>query len=186
MSEQDWSDKDWMDPWQRNAVKEATETGQLSVWRSVIAVADKRIRDLEAQVKTARQEALEDGKERKMGSKKKTGIDLIREERKRQVEKLGWTAEHDDEHICGQMCDAAVCYALPGFLYFKRETENGGAEFSHVWPKFWGHPPKFTSDIDEKLRNLSKAGALIAAEIDRLMREQSEAGTRAKKRKGKR
>lgn len=43
----------------------------------------------------------------------KTGIELIAEERQRQIEKEGWTPEHDIlEHRHGQLVDAAVSYAL--------------------------------------------------------------------------
>lgn len=41
----------------------------------------------------------------------KSGIEIIAEERKRQIEVEGWTLEHDDEHRCGELSDAAVCYA---------------------------------------------------------------------------
>lgn len=32
-------------------------------------------------------------------------------ERRHQIEDEGWTAEHDDGHTQGQLCDAACCYA---------------------------------------------------------------------------
>ena len=36
-------------------------------------------------------------------------IDEIREERVRQIEKEGWTLEHDDSHTEGEMALAAAC-----------------------------------------------------------------------------
>lgn len=36
-------------------------------------------------------------------------IDEIRAERSRQIAKEGWTLEHDDSHIQGEMAMAAAC-----------------------------------------------------------------------------
>lgn len=85
----------------------------------------------------------------------KTGIELIAEERKRQVSKEGWTASHDDKHRRGQMAWEAACYA----------ANSTGGNLEHHWPSAqkWWKP----SDL---VRSLVKAGALIAAEIDRLNR----------------
>lgn len=92
---------------------------------------------------------------------KKTGIELIAEERNRQIEIEGWTLEHDqvgnnDE----QLAQAAALYALPEcYRTFEYEVRN-------LWPwdnKWWKPTP------EERIRELQKAGALIAAEIDRLM-----------------
>ena len=40
-------------------------------------------------------------------TKMKTGIELIAEERKRQIEEEGWTAEHDDQQTDGEIAEAA-------------------------------------------------------------------------------
>lgn len=88
-----------------------------------------------------------------------TGIDLIRAERERQVSVEGWTAEHDDEHYGGDLAHAAAHYALtPSHRYLVD------------WP--WPEPPKGHDAFygPERIRDLVKAGALIAAEIDRLIR----------------
>lgn len=82
----------------------------------------------------------------------KTGIELIADERQRQVEAEGRTPEHDDEHE-GELSDAAACYALGKRL--------------PVWPwstDWWKPTP------DDRVRELTKAGALIPAEIDRINR----------------
>lgn len=100
----------------------------------------------------------------------KTGIELIAEERQRQIEKEGWTPEHDIfEHRHGQLIDAAVSYAL---------TEEERKKLCHlvksdedvppIWPfekKYWKPCPT------DRIKELVKAGALIAAEIDRLQNE---------------
>lgn len=90
----------------------------------------------------------------------KTGIELISDERKRQVESEGWTAEHDDEHDNHQLSEAAACYALG----VPTAVSNDVAKVP-LWPwdESWWKP-------GDRVRDLVKAGALIAAEIDRLQR----------------
>jgi hypothetical protein len=94
----------------------------------------------------------------------KGGIYLIAEERQRQIEVEGWTFEHDDSHRAGELAAAAVCYALPHFI----RTEN---LVNALWPwnKQWWKPA-IQPLKDTRIRELAKAGALIAAEIDRLQR----------------
>jgi len=43
----------------------------------------------------------------------KTGIELITDERQRQVDAEGWTPEHDDKYTNDELPSAAVSYALP-------------------------------------------------------------------------
>lgn len=85
----------------------------------------------------------------------KTGIELITDERKRQVDEEGWTAEHDDEHIEAMLAQAGVCYAMADEMKF----------VGLYWPWDWEWWKPTT-----RIRDLTKAGALIAAEIDRLQR----------------
>ena len=92
----------------------------------------------------------------------KTGIELIAEERMRQIEKEGWTPEHDAKHNHHELARAAACYATPGYL----RTIINGRPFGWPFSKNWWKP----SPRDRK-RELVKAGALIAAEIDRLQME---------------
>lgn len=108
----------------------------------------------------------------------KTGIELIAEERIRQVEQEGWSFEHDDEHTDEELALAAVCYALPcpqcGTTDAAYANDDGSfnkyevaIERAWFWPwdkKWWKPTP------DDRIRELVKAGALIAAEIDRLLR----------------
>lgn len=88
-----------------------------------------------------------------------TGLSLIYQERTRQVDELGWTATHDDLHDTYQLLDAAETYI--------DAAELGGESALRIgsWP--W---PEHTFRPESKIRNLVKAGALIAAEIDRLLR----------------
>ena len=42
----------------------------------------------------------------------KTAIELITEERARQISDEGWSEEHDHSHTDGALASAAACYAL--------------------------------------------------------------------------
>lgn len=102
----------------------------------------------------------------------KTGIELIADERQRQVEKEGWTPEHDDAHIRNELPLAAKSYLwhviARGWVC---ETEDLKSTYkteradSYCWPwdESWWKPKNPVQD-------LVRAGALIAAEIDRLNR----------------
>jgi hypothetical protein len=76
-----------------------------------------------------------------------TGIERIAAERKRQIEVEGWTAEHDDRFKREELAMAALCYIVP----------NSHKE----WRK---------STPENRVRELERAGAFCAAEIDRLQR----------------
>lgn len=90
-------------------------------------------------------------------SNKHSGAELIALERKRQVEGEQWDQSHDDNHIFHELAIAAGCYALPPTI---------GTRTEH-WPWDWGW---WKPEPDNRIRELVKAGALIAAEIDRLQR----------------
>lgn len=87
------------------------------------------------------------------------GSTLIAIERRRQVESEKWSALHDDFHDRDELARAAACYAMPA--RFRRTRRNGLWGFEGGW---WKPTPK------DRIRELVKAGALIAAEIDRLQR----------------
>lgn len=105
----------------------------------------------------------------------KTGIEIIAEERARQLAAEGWTPEHDDAHFSGQLIAAATCYATVTFWQVTADDPvesftalhvSSLSAFSQGWPfeESWWKPSECP------VRNLAKAGALIAAEIDRLNR----------------
>lgn len=103
---------------------------------------------------------------------KKTGVELIADERQRQIEKEGWTAEHDAEHICGELTDAAIMYAMRGYWKKRIDPMIVGTEDMPgiMWPfRVDGFKPSTAEWPDGRIRDLVKAGALIAAEIDRLL-----------------
>lgn len=94
-----------------------------------------------------------------------TGILDILVERERQIQEEGWDEEHDKQHDCGQLCEAAACYA-----YAAGDPQGSDVPIdclSGCWPwdaEWW----KPSSDSQ---RNLVKAGALISAEQDRLRQQ---------------
>lgn len=110
----------------------------------------------------------------------KTGIELISEERQRQIEKEGWSPEHDDQHTAGELVMAAVAYAdcNPTMKKFKqqfvlRDDFRRGIEFRDPFPEDW------SKEWDKRkkhpaLRRLAIAGALIAAEMDRILRQSND------------
>ncbi len=95
------------------------------------------------------------------------GAQLIAQERERQVSEEGWSAEHDDKHINGELAWAAVAYAAP-----ERVTRDGPGVSYDPWPwdEEWDKRPAIGCTAPYRIRALAKAGALIAAEIDRLKR----------------
>ena len=92
----------------------------------------------------------------------KTALELIELERAKQ-RSLGYDASHDDEHIHGEIAVAAMCYAHEAALW--NNGHNLG-DCSDEWP----FEEEAWRPSDDPVRNLVKAGALIAAEIERLLR----------------
>lgn len=93
----------------------------------------------------------------------KTGIELIAAERERQITSEGWTPEHDDAcHSQSELTRAAISYAR----HLTPMDNIGDSEL--LWPF---DTDEFKPSGKDPIRNLVKAGALIAAEIDRLQRK---------------
>lgn len=85
-------------------------------------------------------------------------------ERRRQIEAEGWTPEHDDEHMAGELAGAAGCYAR-----YASVQARGGYPSTYTFPVDWPWRPSWWKPSDAR-RNLVKAGALILAEIERIDR----------------
>lgn len=94
------------------------------------------------------------------------GSDLIAAERERQIAVEGWTPDHDDEHDTGELTAAAIEYAARAYALTHLGGGNHDAPPSALWPwdASWWKPGA------DPIANLVKAGALVAAEIDRLVR----------------
>jgi len=116
------------------------------------------------------------------------GVELIAAERTRQIEQEGWTPDHDDQHNDSSLALAALCYARPPetlrmITKLEREDISNGrgdypvwgeqpyqvpADWPESWDAIWWSPGD--DGGPNRIRDLVKAGALIAAEIDRLIR----------------
>lgn len=86
-------------------------------------------------------------------------------ERRRQVEVEGWTPEHDNVQVSGEIALAAGCYAIAAGGYAKGKVPP-------MWPwdlKWW--KPSYGR------RDLIKAGALILAEIECIDRAAAKGGS---------
>jgi hypothetical protein len=97
-----------------------------------------------------------------------TGVQLIASERHRQIHEEQFTPEHDQAHNDGDLASAAACYAMRGRDREERTYSQGDRARGRC-PKLWpweGDAWKPTPN--DRVRELVKAGALIAAEIDRL------------------
>ena len=93
----------------------------------------------------------------------KTGVELIAEERDRQINQEGWTAEHDSQHENGALAVAGGCYAFHAGANLQDGTDDILPE-----PLCWTLPGNWWKP-KSPMRDLVRAGALIAAEIDRLI-----------------
>lgn len=103
----------------------------------------------------------------------KTGIELIAEERQRQIDVEGYSAQHDSQHPASEFAYAIIAYAEAAKTGINCK-EQGITEETVInmyktsckrlfpWREF-----KTTTDI----RDLIKVGALAAALIDKLQRE---------------
>jgi hypothetical protein len=89
---------------------------------------------------------------------------LISEERKRQIDKEGWTLKHDDSHTEGQLASAAKAY-------MQHAAGNHQTPQGYVWAKKHGWPwSRWDWKPSTPERDLVKAGALLVAEMDRALR----------------
>lgn len=89
----------------------------------------------------------------------------IATERRAQIDR--WGLDHDDEHKSGELLLAALCY-----LGDARRTERIEPVDLGV-PPWWPFESESWHPSHDAVRELVKAGALIAAEIDRLRRAQA-------------
>ena len=88
---------------------------------------------------------------------KRTGIQMISEERKEQIEKHGWDLSHDQDYGHNELIKAAL------FCINQEYFE---------WPFEWDD--EFRDKIlgKNRVEQLTRAGAFIAAEIDRIKYEE--------------
>ena len=89
-----------------------------------------------------------------------TGVKLIAKERARQIAEEECTDENDDRLVNGELVQAASAYQI----------FSPNEYCAHAAQTIWPWSGKSWKPSNDPIRNLVKAGALIAAEIDRLNR----------------
>lgn len=92
----------------------------------------------------------------------------IATERERQVTVKNYSAKHDDRHIHGQLVQAASFYLE---VALTAEMRDDAAHYHRIPRAPWPWPRDASRPDDDPIHNLERAGALIAAEIDRLVRK---------------
>jgi hypothetical protein len=101
-----------------------------------------------------------------------SGVDRIRAERRRQIEDKGYDAERDNRYMGNELALAAATFALPkdDTAKFIVGPEDGPPLdlVEYLWPEDWDWVHFNTRGA--RVIELAKAGALIAAEIDRRLR----------------
>ena len=99
-----------------------------------------------------------------MEKQKLTGVELIAEERREQIEKHGWDKNHDATHQFGELRKVAAVLCVLG-------TDISVVDPYENWQTGddpWGLETKLQFD---DIHRLKVAGALIAAEIDRIQNQ---------------
>ncbi|MCU1591562.1 MAG: hypothetical protein JWP11_2818 [Frankiales bacterium] len=103
------------------------------------------------------------------------GALLIAAERQRQIDVEGYAAEHDALHdtgnpaIAGDLAEAAFCYLTEVLGGHQLEAHHPAVAHEPCpSPTEWPWAAADWKPSADPVRNLVKAGALIAAEIDRL------------------
>lgn len=108
-----------------------------------------------------------------------TGAERIAAERARQVATERWDDAHDDRGgsgLHGPLGWAAAYYAAPDRIHYA-ETERGTTVHLFPWDAEWNkRVPDDEATVASRVRDMEKAGALCAAEIDRLLRLQARGG----------
>jgi len=112
-----------------------------------------------------------------------SGIEKIAAERQRQIDVEDWTPDHDDQHDEGELADAAAVYATvtqENVVLRLVDLLRARWPWEPCWFKPFSEPPandpqyEYSFPVVDRVRCLIKAGALIAAELDRLERLERE------------
>lgn len=87
-------------------------------------------------------------------------LDVMRE-RDRQQDVEGWSPEHDDQHVDGELAAAAACYLRWG--------KEGAARSGEPPPADWPFEPEWWKPTGDR-RDIVRGLALGLAELERLDR----------------
>ena len=103
--------------------------------------------------------------------------ELVKAERLRQIAFEGYTPAHDDEHTEGQLALLAAAYAMKSRQYLRRLPRRSlEGETAHRLTQLldiidWPFKPA------DPIRDLTRAGALILAELERRLRAVEDEGS---------
>lgn len=100
-----------------------------------------------------------------------TSINLVAAERHRQVAAEDFTPEHDDAYVHGELLSAAACYIAIAQAIDQRGQVDPDILSLWPWSFNWWKPVMSGSPVENAIKNLVKAGALVLADIDRLLRK---------------
>lgn len=92
----------------------------------------------------------------------KTGIELIAEERQEQIEKHGFDVNRDTKYYQNQELIQAALFCIA------QRDNMWPISINIHWPLTWDEELKTKIENKDRVNQLRVAGALIAAEIDRL------------------
>lgn len=97
-------------------------------------------------------------------------LNLVKVERQNQMNKHGYTPDHDDLHIDGSIADAAACYAANQENLWKDDytnLHNGIPGLDLLWP--W-ESEYFKKEEKSRKEQIITACAMLMAEYERLER----------------
>ena len=94
---------------------------------------------------------------------RKEAATLVLQERERLILKEGYTSAHDDEHTEGQLAFLAAAYALSSRDHIK------DSEILKLMTTMFKYSD-FAFKPKDPIRDLTRAGALILAELERRLR----------------
>ncbi|MEU8779988.1 hypothetical protein, partial [Streptomyces sp. NPDC048606] len=115
----------------------------------------------------------------------KTALGLVADERHRQIDEKGYSAEHDDEHAQEELAAAAAFYLLPSWMNqdVVSVDANGAMEIAPLQqlvagsafnPSAWEGLSRLEDDpeddVDIRIQNVVRGLALGTAELERLLR----------------
>lgn len=103
---------------------------------------------------------------------KKTGIELIAEERQEQIEKHGRTVQSDVEHNEEGQLLGAIMMIASNIAFASAGLEMPKEAFEDLRPKGWGREVCWKILDKPIIGQLQVLGAFAAAEIDRLQAEE--------------
>lgn len=93
------------------------------------------------------------------------GVTAIAQERRGQIEREGYAPSEDDAYTAGELAKAAACYVMRVALREDEDPDATAVPALWPWARCWWKPK-------DRRSNLVRAGALIAAELDRMDREE--------------